>query len=310
MEGIFFILIAIPVAFTLIKASGLSANEITVNTANVEDKIINIPTDTNSQLNQNIPEIVSQNPVSTSSGQTSNQCQPDIGAQIVVIRYLNNPYAVYEMNSDSRWPIASITKLMTAVIALENVDQNKKITLTADIISKQDNYSELKKGGIYTVKDLIKAMMMISSNNAADAIARDFGEENFIALMNQKARGLSMFNTQYFDPTGLTVNNQSTPNDLIKLITYIYNNYPDLLKMTRTRKDYVTDLNSDRRITLTNIDDFAGQVGFIGGKTGYIDQSQGNLISLFKESNGPVVFVVMGSQNRFGDTQKLLNCLK
>ncbi|MEK7553127.1 MAG: hypothetical protein AAB504_00325, partial [Patescibacteria group bacterium] len=147
-------------------------------------------------------------------------------------------------------------------------------------------------------------------NDAAVALAEEEGKENFSALMNQKAKELGMKDTYYEESTGLSFLNQSTADDLTKLAAYIYNNHPQILEISRQKQVEITELKSKKSRKLLNINRLAGQPDFIGGKTGYIDESGRNLVAFFNKDNKIILTVVLGAENAFDETKKMLNCYK
>lgn len=184
----------------------------------------------------------------------------------------------YELNTDQHWPLASLTKLMNAVIALEHIPPTK--------------YRDL----------LIQRMMVISDNAAADTLADMLGREQYIQYMNEKAHALAMRQTGFSDPSGLSYLNQSTVKDIDKLVTYILIRHPHIFAWSRAKT--VATANGER----TNINEFALRPEFIGGKTGFTDEANGNLVTIFSTSSGPVTIITLGSptqQDRFTETQTL-----
>ena len=255
--------------------------------------------------------VLSQNVISSSSvviNGASGNCDLNLTASEGLVRLFGQNYSLAEFNANNHWPLASITKLMTAIVAYENMNLQKNITFSSEAASLEGSAGDFKAGETFKASDIMKAMLMLSSNRAAEALAEDFGKDKFISLMNQKAKELSLSDTAYFDPTGLSSSNQSTANDIYKLASYIYNTHPEIFSITRQAKTYIVELNSHKKRLITNINQFAGQANFIGGKTGFIDESQGNLVSVFKIDNQVVITVILGSQDRFGETKKLLNC--
>lgn len=304
-------LIAIPLIFTVLKVSGEERKTIMVNTASISE-VLTPSLDAAEQIfikNESMPEVLPQSPISAPSG-FSSSCNSDLTTHLGLAKFLNQSTKIFELNPDNRWPIASIIKLLTATIALENFDSNKIVAINENMVSAEGTAGEFKINESFKIKDLIKAMLLVSSNDAAEAIAQDFGRDNFVKLMNQKAKELNMTDTFIYDPSGLSSRNQSTPNDIFKLVSYIDNNHPEILKITRTKKDYIIEQNSGKNRALININEFAGQANFIGGKTGYTDEAQGNLVSVFDKNGEILVIVVLGSQDRFGETMKLLECAK
>ncbi len=261
-----------------------------------------------------LPELSAQGSFASANiaaASTSSQCGADVGARLGIVRFLNSDVNVFDRNGDSRWPIASITKLMTAIVVAEHGDLARQVVITGDMLVEAKDSAGLQEGQMMTESDLLKAMLSVSSNAAAEALAQTYGRDAFIKLMNDKAGELRMLNTSYFDPSGLTPKNQSTPDDLYRLMDYLHIAHPELLTITRQRRVVITDLHAHKKHTLTNIDTFAGQNNFVGGKTGYIPEAEGNgnLITLFTVHNQPVVIGVFGSPDRFGETKKLLQCI-
>ena len=154
---------------------------------------------------------------------------PTFNAKYVYAVNLDTGDVILNKNADAQVPIASITKLMTALVITDSkLDLSEVLT-----ISKED--IEATKGGRrslglfvgaeYTREELLLIALMSSSNRAAAALARTHpaGYDGFIQLMNDKARELNMWNTHFVDPTGLYNTNQSSPEDLVKLLQVIRN---------------------------------------------------------------------------------------
>lgn len=175
---------------------------------------------------------------------------------------------LYELNVGQHWPLASLTKLMNAVVALENIPQSA------------------------TRDSLVKRMMVISDNEAADALAETLGTEQYIALMNAKAQALNMRQTGFSDASGLSYLNQSTAGDIDKLVTYILIRHPEILAFSRAK---TVRIGTAER---ANINKFAGRADFVGGKTGWTDEANGNLVTVFSSQSGPITVITLGSPTR------------
>ena len=188
----------------------------------------------------------------------------------------------YELNPEAHWPLASLTKLMTAVVALENLPDTKERNT------------------------FIRRMMVISDNSAAEALVDLQGFEKYIMLMNEKAAALKMTQTGFSDATGLSYLNQSTVHDLDALVNYIREKHPKIFEWSR-----------EKTITINgkiyhNSNQFAGRPDFWGGKTGFTDEANGNLISIFKTREGLVTIIILGAtdkEERFTQTERLLTWL-
>lgn len=234
---------------------------------------------------------------------------PDIQTHAALIADLKTGQAYFESNQNLRWPTASLTKLMTASMVLKNMDLSKPVTIGETLSGDGEattSVSFFKPGDVYSGTDVLNTMLVISKNEAAEAFANAYGRSDFIAGLNKMAEDLGMNLTHFSDPSGLSVANQSTAADLQKLAFNVYQNYPKILEITRKKSVAVTELNSKKKTALSNINIFAGTSGFIGGKTGYTDEADGNLVSIFSYENRPILVIVLGTDDRFGETSKLL----
>lgn len=200
------------------------------------------------------------------------------------------------------WPIASLSKLMTAVVALENYSPDKIITISKKDLEVYGSSAHLRINQRYKVKDLVKIMLITSSNDAAYALAKEI--PNFIGLMNQKAKKLGMLQTKYVEPSGLSQKNVSSASDLLKLSRYILKKHPEIFEVDK--KDIYT-VGGKR---FYNINKIRKLPDFAGGKTGYIPDSKENAISIFSLNGQKIVIIVLGSNDRLLSTQKLLSWFK
>ncbi|MFA6136068.1 MAG: serine hydrolase [Candidatus Paceibacterota bacterium] len=233
-----------------------------------------------------------------------------VSSKIFAIKDLDDNKVILEKNPDNHWPVASITKLMTAIVALENLNLSSVVEITQEAILSADGFSTLAIKEKYSVEDLLEASLVFSSNDASYALAQGLGQDIFVQKMNDKAKEIGMSQTSFVEPSGLSYLNQSTANDLATLLSYIYRNHPLILNMTRQKTASIKERVSGKTKKFSNIDLFAGQSNFFGGKTGFIDQSGGNLVTLFQKG-GKMFFVgVLGSQDRFGEVSKLLECIE
>jgi D-alanyl-D-alanine endopeptidase (penicillin-binding protein 7) len=220
---------------------------------------------------------------------------------------LTNGVILAQNNSGARWPTASLTKLMTATIVLDHLSTSTEITITPQMFAVYPQEGTLVVNGTYTVSDLLHTMLMPSSNVAAEAMADYYGRAVFLAEMNQRAQAWGMTSTYFDDPSGLSSANQSSASDLMTLAQHIYKDYPQVLAITRTPETTITNLNSGKTYDVKSINNFAGETNFIGGKTGYTNEAEDNLLSIFSYHGNPVLVIVLGVTDRFGDTTKLLN---
>jgi D-alanyl-D-alanine carboxypeptidase (penicillin-binding protein 5/6) len=221
---------------------------------------------------------------------------------------------IFEMNADTRLPLASLTKLMTAVVALENIPRDFKIIISSDDVA-QEGDSGFFVGEVWKMSDILSVMLVSSSNDAATALSLGVelpselrSSTPFVSLMNQKAGEIGMAQTSFFNPTGLDVSFESagaygSARDVAKLLEYFIKNYPEIAEATRYES-----LTANYR-TFKNTDKLAERLpGIIAGKTGATDLAGGNLVVAIDIGLGhPVIISVLGSteDGRFEDVKKL-----
>lgn len=245
----------------------------------------------------------------SSAGPLDSASSYKLGAAISGGVYSITGTRVYSWNDEKRWPIASLTKLMTALVADDSMFPNKRVPVKEEYVKfAEDAAGTIFAGEEFTVSDLQKALLTVSSNVAAETLAGEYGRPAFIAKMNAYAANIGMENTYFADPSGLSVRNQSTATDLSKLVAFIYANKPGIFAVTRQTASNIYNWKSGETRPLGNINKFAGMPDFIGGKTGTTPESVGNLISVFKVGQyfGRII-IVLGSEERFKETEKLFN---
>lgn len=219
----------------------------------------------------------------------------------------SNLTSLFLSDEHDRWPIASITKLITAVVATDMFRADEVITVPSQFpFSYNPSSTPVDSGQKYTAHDLLTIMLLASNNQAAESLARAAGDyPAFIRAMNTRAREWGMTNTYFADPTGFSASNQSTIRDLAVMAAHIYREYPALFQLTTVARAEVTELESHKIRSIININQFAGRADFLGGKTGYTNESNGNLLSVFSFKNHAIVFIVLGTDDRFGQTEAL-----
>jgi serine-type D-Ala-D-Ala endopeptidase (penicillin-binding protein 7) len=210
-------------------------------------------------------------------------------------------------------PIASLTKLMTAMVTLDsNLPRDETIAITkSDRDRLRGSKSRLSFGTKLTRRDLLKISLAASENRAASALARTFpgGKDAFVSAMNEKARKLGMEQTAFRDAAGLHSNNVSTAADLSILVAAAYR-YPLIREFSTTAIDYVTDLRSGWKIEFVNTNRLVrGKRWDIDlSKTGYIADAGHCLVMRAIIADRPVVMVLLnswGTLSKFGDANRI-----
>lgn len=212
-------------------------------------------------------------------------------------------------NANQPHIVASITKLMNAVIVLEHVKPSDTITLTPAMLAPEGHSPSLYAGLTVSRDNLLHASLIQSTNDAAEALAHFVGRERFVALMNQKAGDLNMNTTVFFDPHGLNPRNTSTAADLAKLTKYIYEEHPEILTITKDNNFWLPN-SAGTPLKFRNLNTFSDLAEFVGGKIGWLPESKQTYVSVFQVQGDPVAIIVLGSENREADILKILENLK
>jgi len=239
----------------------------------------------------------------------SLQSQQEITAQSYLAVNLSDNSVVLKKNPNQLYSIASITKLMNAVIALENIDTDQTITLTEKMLEPLGQSPSLFLGLNVSAKNLLKASLIQSTNDASEALAYFVGKEKFVDLMNRKAKEINMTNTVFYDVHGLNPANRSTAADLAKLLMYIYNNHPEILSIARDNNFWLPD-STGRLLKFQNVNNFYPLSAFIGGKTGYLPEAKQTLASIFNVNGDRVAIILLYSNNRQADAFTILKQLR
>ncbi|MFC1613404.1 D-alanyl-D-alanine carboxypeptidase family protein [Patescibacteria group bacterium] len=223
---------------------------------------------------------------------------------------------LFEKNVNEILPIASITKLMTVLVFLENnPGWEKEISIIKDDY-RIGGKLYVVSGEVITVKDLFYTSLVGSANNAAIALTRSTGMslDEFVQAMNEKAKELEMNNTNFEEPTGLSENNVSTASDIAILVSSVLK-YKDITNALKVSEHifYTVDRHRIHKIKNTNIllDSFLNldDYSIVGAKTGYTDEAGYCLaVAVSDNSGNNIVTVILGSdtsENRFQDGKSL-----
>lgn len=241
----------------------------------------------------------------------------------VKIKENGREITLFKKNSEVILPIASLTKLMTALVVLENprdYDFSKIITISKTAADQDDvpNYGNLKAGENFKIKKLLDLMLVYSSNDAAFALAEVLGSENFVKIMNLKTKELNLADSHFVNPTGLdpedlhfassTQNyfNYSTAKDLFSLVKYILKEYSLIFEIFSNGGPYaitngISEISSPEDLMI------------LGGKTGYTDEAGGcMLLVLVSDQGDSIINIILGAlsvKERVEQMQKLINLL-
>ncbi len=253
--------------------------------------------------------------------ETNPFTQLNLLAKAALVIDVRDGEVLFAHGADEVLPLASVTKLMTVLLASELVGPDNLVTITAEAVA-QDGDSGLLEGEVFRFSDLSDLTILTSANDGAYALAYAAGLKldksdpatAFVKAMNVRAKELNLSDTYFRNPTGLDLSEDEsgaygTANDVAKLLTYILANQPAVLEKTTKLRGVIYNVNGQSH-QVANTNTVVNAIpNLIGSKTGYTVLSGGNLAVAFDVGVGhPVVIVVLGSthQGRLSDVLQLV----
>ncbi len=237
----------------------------------------------------------------------NNLPAPQLTARSATVIDNSTGITLFEISPDIRHLPASTTKLMTALIALENCLPQSQIT--ASFIQKEGAQMGLSEGDSLTVEGLLYGLLVPSGNDAAYVLAYSCANsyDDFIRAMNKKAKELGMLNTHFANPAGFDDQFQySTARDLTKLARAAVAS-PLISKIVAAKSVVINDATGTKTYYLENVNKLLGVVaGIEGVKTGQTEGSLENLVTKTTRDNHTIITVVLGSHDRFGESKNLI----
>lgn len=199
---------------------------------------------------------------------------PKITAKAYIVADLESGAVIASYGEKVPLPIASLSKMMTALVSLETINQYKEATVSRTAFGTYGAQGNLRTGEKLKISTVLYPLLLESSNDAAEVLAEFAGRNTFIKNMNDKAESIGLFNTSFEDPSGLSKNNISTAEDLFKLARYIYKYKSFIFDITKL-KDYTSDKH-----TWYSNSKFRNDDNYLGGKNGYTDDAHYTLATL------------------------------
>ena len=225
---------------------------------------------------------------------------PLLNAQSALIMNANTGQIFYQKNIDNVRSIASISKLMAAMVVLDaHLDMNQRITITeAEIDRLKGTGSRLSIGTTLTRGQMLHLGLMSSENRAIHALARTYpgGMSAFVQAMNDKARSLGMMNSRFYEPTGLDPRNVSTARELSMMVRAA-SQYPQIRQLSTAQSGEVyTSTGKFEQYKNSNVFVREGNWNITVQKTGYIREAGRSMVMQTQMGREPVIIVVLGSQ--------------
>lgn len=242
----------------------------------------------------------------------TNVPAPQLDANAAMLMHLESGRVLHEKNASLQLPMASLTKLLSALVVVDAFDPMEIVTIASGSVRVDGLKQTLYLGERMLVKDLMSMMLIESSNDAAYALAAYAQGQgiDFVGKMNEKAIGLGMRDCRFTDPAGLDDNAYCTARDLVRLVKSALQTAPHLWPLMA--QSSLTVRSADGKIVheVKSTDELLGQIpNVIGGKTGYTDGALGCLILVVKlpEKDDTLISIVLGSRSRFADTKSLVS---
>ena len=236
---------------------------------------------------------------------------PIVSARSGLIYDLTSKQVLYSKNPKERLPMASLTKIMTAVVALENEKKDDQYKVTKDDLVGEDTMG-LDAGETLSLNDLLYGLILNSGNDAGETLATNFtkGRSIFIKTMNSKVKTLGLSDTNFTNPTGLEGdgNQYTTAYDLVVMTQFALSNFPLFGKIASTF-DYNIPYSSSHKVFYleneTNL--LTSYPGVKGIKTGYTPEAGLCLVTYLDYDGHKIIAVILGSDDRRGEMIELLD---
>lgn len=238
---------------------------------------------------------------------------PKISAESAIFIDTKTGEVLFSKNPQQLLSIASLVKVMTVLIALEQRDFDDKYLVSTRASEMEPDEMILLPGETLTLKELLYGIFLVSANDAAEVIAEGTtgSREEFLKLMNDKALQIGMKDTYYANPTGLDEdesNSHSTAYDLALLTRYLVRNYPEVVNISKTSHILIPRTSTHQDYEMySGINLLTTYEGVLGFKTGYTPQAGYTLITLARKNNHEVIGVLLNSSSRRDEAKELLD---
>lgn len=242
---------------------------------------------------------------------TSNDSNLAPSAKSVLLFDLTDNKTLYEKNPTERLPMASLTKIMTAIISLENPKEADSYTVHTEDIVGEDSMG-VSPGEILTQEELLYGLMLPSGNDAAEVFASNFpgGREAFISAMNQKAKSLGLMDTNFTNPSGLQGDGiqYTTAADLLVITKYALDNFPMFRRVAATFSQTIDATDTHKAYYLENETNLLTTYpGVKGIKTGYTPEAGLCLVTYLDYGGHQIIGILLNSTNRRQEMKDLLD---
>lgn len=235
---------------------------------------------------------------------------PVITAKSALVYDLTNEEIVYEKNINDELPMASITKLMTAIVAIDNKKNDDRYYVYPDALVGENTIG-LSEGEVMSLEELLYGVFMYSANDAAETLAiNTMDRKDFIEAMNEKGKAIGLKNTNFTNPTGFQGDGDqhTTSYDLLVLSKYAIENYPEIVKAASTSEHHLPETEDHFEYYLySQLNLLTTYPGVKGLKDGYTPEAGWCLVTYLDYEGHKLVGVILGSEDRRGEMIQLLD---
>jgi D-alanyl-D-alanine carboxypeptidase (penicillin-binding protein 5/6) len=237
--------------------------------------------------------------------------KPEITAKSSFVYDTSSKEVLFEKNPTKKLPMASLTKIMTAIVALENKRKDDSYYVNRESLVGENSMG-LEEGETLSLEELLYGLILMSGNDAAETLASNYpgGRENFIKAMNNKARSLGLLNTNFTNPSGLEGDGDqhTTAYDLVVITRYATVNFPLFSKVSQTFQKEIEETATHKAYFLENETNLiTSYPGVKGVKTGYTPEAGLCLVTYLDYKGHQIIGVILGSENRRQEMKDLLD---
>lgn len=236
---------------------------------------------------------------------------PVLSAKSALAYDLTTNKVLFAKNPKERLPMASLTKIMTAIVALENKRHDDKYYVPQEALVGEDSMG-LSAGEVLSQKELLYGLLLNSGNDAAEVLARNYptGRDGFLQAMNDKAKAMGLFDTVFSNPTGLQGDGiqHTTAYDLLVMTRYALEHFPDFREVAATYEHDIPETATHKEYYLTNETNLLSTYpGVKGIKTGYTPEAGLCLVSYLEYDGHKIIGILLNSEDRRGEMKDLLD---
>ena len=238
---------------------------------------------------------------------------PQVTAEVSLFIETNSGDVLFAKNPKRKLPIASLVKVMTVLVALEHKNMDDKFVVSQGAADMEPDKMLLVAGEKLTLRELLDGIFLISANDGAEVIAEGTtgDRQEFIKLMNDKAKQLGMKDTYFANPTGLdedSGSSYSTAYDMVILTRYLIRRYPEVVEISSTEHIYLPQTEDHQDYDMySGINLLTTYPGVVGFKTGYTPEAGLTLITLARKNGHEVIGILLGSGSRRDEARELLD---